>query len=122
MLATLPGIEFREITDPEGEIATMLTVILPNAEIAQNIARELGTQSGGRSGLARLLQHGANPRAARRGGGRCVFNNCVHYRQRGGHVDYYKGMLPNTDALVARSLNISIGVSDPGLIRLWGNH
>jgi hypothetical protein len=28
---------------------------------------------------------------------------------------YRKGMLPKTDALLARSINISIGVSDPGL-------
>ena len=33
---------------------------------------------------------------------------------------YWKGMLPNTDALLARSLNISIGVSDPGLSSGFG--
>jgi hypothetical protein len=33
---------------------------------------------------------------------------------------YWKGMLPNTDALLGRSLNISIGVSDPGLSSAFG--
>ena len=33
---------------------------------------------------------------------------------------YFKGMLPRTDALLARSLNISIGVSDPGLSSAFG--
>lgn len=120
LIADLPGIEFREITDPEGEIATILTVILPTAEIAQNIARELGTKVIGEAGwhvyynMEQILQQrGLVPNA-------CVFNNCVHYRERGGHVEYFKGMLPRTDALVGRSLNISIGVSDPGLSSAFG--
>jgi hypothetical protein len=33
---------------------------------------------------------------------------------------YRKGMLPRTNALLARSLNISIGVSDPGLSSAFG--
>jgi dTDP-4-amino-4,6-dideoxygalactose transaminase len=120
LISDLPGIEFREITDPEGEIATMLTVILPDAEIAQNVARELGTKVVGEAGwhvyynMEQMLDQRGMAEDA------CVFNNCVHYRKRGGHVEYRKGMLPNTDALLARSLNISIGVSDPGLSSAFG--
>jgi hypothetical protein len=33
---------------------------------------------------------------------------------------YWKGMLPQTDALVARAINIGIGVSDPGLGAAFG--
>ena len=33
---------------------------------------------------------------------------------------YWRGMLPKTDALLARSINISIGVSDPGLSSAFG--
>jgi hypothetical protein len=33
---------------------------------------------------------------------------------------YAKGMLPNTDEVLGRSLNISIGVSDPGLSSSFG--
>ena len=44
LISGIPGLEFREITDAEGDIATMLTVILPKAEIAQKIAQELNTK------------------------------------------------------------------------------
>ena len=33
---------------------------------------------------------------------------------------YWKGMLPRTDELLARSINISIGVSDAGLGSAFG--
>jgi 8-amino-3,8-dideoxy-alpha-D-manno-octulosonate transaminase len=120
ILATVPGIEFREITDPEGEIATMLTVILPDADIARNVASDLGTKVVGEAGwhvyynMEQILEQRGVAADA------CIFNNCVHYQRRGGHVEYYKGMLPNTDALVARALNISIGVTDPGLSSGFG--
>jgi hypothetical protein len=35
-------------------------------------------------------------------------------------IRYWQGMLPRTDALLERSLNISIGVSDPGLSSGFG--
>ena len=38
LIADLPGLEFRELPDPEGDLATMLTVILPNEEVARRIA------------------------------------------------------------------------------------
>src|SRR5262249_46319895 len=41
--AELPGLEFRELPDPEGDLATMLTVILPSEKIARAIAADLGT-------------------------------------------------------------------------------
>jgi 8-amino-3,8-dideoxy-alpha-D-manno-octulosonate transaminase len=47
----------------------------------------------------------------------CPFT-CPYYR--GGEVKYWKGMLPQTDALLARAINISIGVSDPGLGSAFG--
>ena len=33
---------------------------------------------------------------------------------------YWQGMLPQTDALLTRSMNISIGVPDPGLGASFG--
>jgi len=35
-------------------------------------------------------------------------------------VRYWKGMLPQTDALLSRAINISIGVSDAGLGSAFG--
>ena len=50
---------------------------------------------------------------------KCPFT-CSPYTSKGGSMRYWKGMLPRTDALLARSLNISIGVSDPGLSSGFG--
>ena len=47
----------------------------------------------------------------------CPFT-CPYYK--GGQVDYRKGMLPQTDDLLSRAINISIGVSDPGLGSAFG--
>ena len=40
-LADLPGLAFREVLDAEEEVATILTVILPTAEIARKVAEDL---------------------------------------------------------------------------------
>ncbi|MBI1882426.1 MAG: DegT/DnrJ/EryC1/StrS family aminotransferase, partial [Chloroflexi bacterium] len=42
LIGDLPGLEFRELPDPEGECATLLTVIFPSAETAGHIAADLG--------------------------------------------------------------------------------
>jgi dTDP-4-amino-4,6-dideoxygalactose transaminase len=120
LIADLPGIEFREITDTEGEIATMLTVILPTPEIAGKIAAELGTKVASKAGwhvysnMEQLLEMRTVSRV------QCPF---VCEKLHGGsqkEVKYWKGMLPKTDALLARSMNISIGVRDPGLSSGFG--
>ncbi len=119
IIATIPGIEFRELPDPEGDCATMLTVVLPNEEIAQAIAKDLGTKVIAEAGwhvysnMEQILeQRTITPE-------KCPFT-CSPYTEKGGAMRYWKGMLPRTDALLARSLNISIGVSDPGLSSGFG--
>jgi 8-amino-3,8-dideoxy-alpha-D-manno-octulosonate transaminase len=47
----------------------------------------------------------------------CPFT-CPLYK--GGEIKYEKGMLPQTDALLSRAINISIGVSDAGLGSAFG--
>jgi 8-amino-3,8-dideoxy-alpha-D-manno-octulosonate transaminase len=47
----------------------------------------------------------------------CPFT-CPFYK--GGDIKYSKGMLPQTDALLNRAINISIGVSDAGLGAAFG--
>ena len=119
-IADVEGVEFRELPDPAGECATLLTVFLPTEEIARKVAGDLGNKRHRRFRLARLLEHGANPGEA-------------HHHQRGlslhlpllqgAEPKYWKGMLPQTDALVSRAINISIGVSDGGLgFGLWRHH
>jgi dTDP-4-amino-4,6-dideoxygalactose transaminase len=119
LIADLPGIEFRHLPDPEGDLATMLTVILPSEEVARRIAKELGTKVVADAGwhvysnMEQILeQRTITPE-------KCPFT-CSPYTCRGGEMRYWKGMLPQTDALLARSINISIGVSDPGLSSAFG--
>lgn len=119
LIADLPGLEFRELPDPAGDLATMLTVILPSEEVARRIAGELGTKVAADAGwhvysnMEQILEQRTISQE------KCPFT-CSPYTCRGGQMRYYKGMLPLTDALLARSLNISIGVSDPGLSSAFG--
>jgi len=115
-LADLPGIEFREITDPEGEIATLLTFFLPDEATARAVAAELGTKVVADSGwhVYSNMEHILEKRTVTPHG--CPFD-CPSYPT---PVEYRKGMLPQTDALLARAINLSVGVSDPGLGSAFG--
>lgn len=112
LISDLPGLEFRELPDPEGECATLLTVIFPSAEIARRIANDLGGKLLADSGwhvysnMEPLLEKRV---PVERG---CPFHCPEGY---GSTAHYYAGMLPQTDELLARSFNIGIGMQDKGL-------
>jgi len=119
LIADLPGIEFREITDPDGEICTLLTTLMPTPEIAQKVSAELGGKPMSAAGwhvynnMENILeQRTITPE-------QCPFT-CPYYTNKGGNMKYHKGMLPQTDALLERAVNISIGVPDPGLRSSFG--
>jgi 8-amino-3,8-dideoxy-alpha-D-manno-octulosonate transaminase len=118
-IADLPGLEFREVIDPQDDIGTILTVILPSAEIAGKIARDLGSKVAAEAGwhVYNNMEHLLDQRVVHSVG--CSFS-CPHYAERGGEMRYSKGMLPQTDELLARAINISIGVPDPGLGASFG--
>jgi len=118
-IAGLPGLEFREVIDPQDEIGTILTVILPTAEIAGQIARDLGSRVVAEAGwhVYNNMEHLLEQRLAGPVG--CSFS-CPNYAERGGEMRYWKGMLPQTDELLARCISISIGVPDPGLGASFG--
>src|SRR4029077_7822985 len=119
LISDLPGLEFREITDPAGECATMLTVILPGEDVARKIAHDLGTKVAADAGwhvysnMEQILeQRTVTPE-------KCPFA-CSPYTSRGGEIRYWKGMLPRTAALLAPPFTTGIGVSDPGLASAFG--
>lgn len=120
LIADLPGIQFRELPDPQGEIATMLTLILPSAEIAAKITKELKTKVIAQAGwhvysnMEQLLEHRTVTPI------QCPFACWQYHGEKGQEVRYWKGMLPKTDALLERSMNIGIGVRDPGLSSGFG--
>ena len=118
-ISDLPGLEFREVVDPQGDIGTILTVILPTSEIAGSIARNLGSKVIAEAGwhVYSNMEHLLEQRVVNSVG--CPFF-CPHYKEREGEARYWKGMLPQTDDLLARSMNISIGVPDSGLGSSFG--
>jgi dTDP-4-amino-4,6-dideoxygalactose transaminase len=110
----LEGLEYRTLLDPEGELGTLLTVFLPDEKVARKVGDVLGCGVVADSGwhvynnmehvLARKTVDSLN----------CPFS-CPYYRDKGGSMEYSKGMLPKTDALLNRAINVSIGVADVGL-------
>ena len=115
-IADLPGLRFREITDPEGELATILTVFLPTEEIARSLAKDVGTKVVADSGwhVYNNMEQILEKRTVTPEG--CPFS-CPLYK---GQVTYRQGMLPQTDDILSRSINIGIGVRDAGLGSAFG--
>ena len=111
-IAGLPGLEFRTLTDSDGDLATHLVVMFPSAEIAQNIATDLGSIPLARSGWHAYgnMEHLLERRTVTGKG--CPFD-CQCFNN--DDVRYRPGMLPRTDALLARSISIGIGVFDANL-------
>lgn len=109
-IETVPGVTFRRLADPDGDVATHLVVSLPDADIAGAVADDLGTKT-----LARSGWH--------------VYSNMEHLRSRRivsgfarSVADYVAepGSLPATDALLARSITLGVGVVDPGIGSAFG--
>jgi len=99
---------FRKVND-KGEIATMLTLLFKDKETADKIADELGTKTLAHSGwhVYNNMEQILNKKTVTEY--QCPFV-CERYGQ---EVKYYKHMLPKTDEILGRAINISIGVVDP---------
>ncbi len=119
LIADLPGIEFREITDPAGECATLLTTLMPTADIAEKISRDLGGRPMSEAGwhVYNNMENIMEQRTITSEG--CPFT-CPYYTNKAPRMTYHKGMLPQTDALLNRAVNLSIGVPDVGLRSSFG--
>lgn len=108
-LTTLKHMKFREINDSAGECATILTIIFDDAEMANAVCERLGTKTLSQSGwhvysnMEQIVNH------------KTPVNN---WSERARYAT--PGALPQTDAILARSVNISIGVVDAGLGASFG--
>ena len=104
-LQGLPGVGFRTIND-EGECGTLLTLLFDTKELAAKFCEKAGT-----SVIARSGWH--------------VYNNMEQILDKKTWTDahpfhqddrkYEKHMLPATDDILERAVNISVGVVDKGL-------
>ncbi len=109
-LRGLPHMTFRKINDEAGECATLLTLLLDTKEHAAAFCAAMGTAP-----LARSGWH--------------VYNNMeqiLHVSLPAGKPEaaprLEKNMLPATDDILERAVNISVGVVDGGLGAGYGVH
>ncbi len=110
IIEEVPLLEFRELPDPEGDLATHLVVIFPSAAMAERVTAELGSITLDHSGwhVYSHMEHLLARRTATERG-------YPFHEVSAGAPEYRVGMLPATDSLLARSMSFSIGVSDPNL-------
>ena len=112
MIGEVPEIGFRTLTDPDGDLATHLVVMLPTAEIARNVADEVGSkvlaESGWQSTATWTTSSSGGPRPARAVPSTAPART-IRARSTG------LGMLPKSDAILGRSISFGIGVKDPNL-------
>ena len=104
-LQDLPGVGFRKIND-EGECATLLTLLFDTKELAAKFCEKAGTSVIACSGwhvynnMEQIL-------------GKKTWTDAHPFHESG--RTYSKHMLPVTDDILERTVNISIGVVDKGL-------
>ena len=114
----MPGVSFRRINDEAGECNTLLTVFLSTKEAAEKVAKKLGTATMNKSGwhVYNNMEQILGKKMVTDHG--CPYEcSCYPCQQ-----EYKKGMLPVTDRLLERAINISVGVVDKGLGAGFGIH
>jgi len=112
----IEGLEFRRLNDPDGECGTILTVFLPDKKSADAVAEKLDTTTVIHSGwhVYNNMENILNMRTLN------PKNNPLKNQHYKGKAEYHKGMLPQTDRLLERAINISVGVVDAGLGSAFG--
>lgn len=107
----IDGFKFRTINDEDGECATLLTLIFDSKSAADNFAAELGSKTVSNSGwhVYNNMEHVLNKKMPTSFG--CPYD-CPVYE---GNAQYSAHMLPATDHVLERAVNISVGVVDKGL-------
>ncbi|MFC1574061.1 DegT/DnrJ/EryC1/StrS family aminotransferase [Candidatus Latescibacterota bacterium] len=103
MISGIDGVSFRKLHYPEGECATLCTVIFDSAEKAARVSGILGTTTVDHSGwhVYANMEH---------------INNFLMENGR----PHGKGAYPRTDDILSRAINLSIGVVDAGLGSAFG--
>ena len=102
-IGEVDGMKYRTVYDPENECGTLLTVIFDDAERARTVADTLGATTVDHSGwhVYANMEH------------------VMHFMKEHGRP-HEKGAYPRTDDILARSINLSVGVVDPGLGAAFG--
>ena len=103
LISETNGFKFRTLNDPDGDCATLCTVIFDTREKAAKVSKLLGSKTVDQSGWH-------------------VYANMEHVLEHLKNIGqpHTKGSYPRTDDILSRSMNISIGVVDGGLGAGWG--
>jgi 8-amino-3,8-dideoxy-alpha-D-manno-octulosonate transaminase len=103
LISKTGGFKFRTLNDPEGDCATLCTVVFNTREQAVKVSKALGSKTVDQSGwhVYANMEHVLN-----------------HLKQVG--QPHTKGSYPKTDDILSRAMNISVGVVDDGLGAGWG--
>ncbi len=103
LISKAKGFKFRILNDPDGDCATLCTVIFDTREQAVKVSEALGSKTIDQSGWH-------------------VYANMEHVLRHLKEVGqpHTKGSYPKTDDILSRAMNISIGVVDGGLGAGWG--
>lgn len=103
-ISNVPGIKFRKINDTNGECGTILTVIFDDKKMADEVSQRLGSKTLSQSGwhvysnMEQIINH------------KTPVSNWSEPTENAA-----KGDLPQTDDILDRAVNISVGVVDGGL-------
>lgn len=110
-LKGIPGFKFRRLNDGKGECATLLTLIFDSSAKAADFCSKIGTKPISSSGwhVYNNMEQILDKKTGRNFN--CPFD-CPVYK---GNQEYKKNMLPRTDDILDRAVNISVGVVDKGL-------
>lgn len=111
LLAGGPGYGFRRLNDADGECATLLTVLFDTADLAARFCDKFGVKPIAASGwhVYNNMEQILDKKTGR------AFNcpyDCPVYE---GDAQYRRHMLPKTDDLLDRAVNLSVGVVDKGV-------
>ncbi len=103
LISEAKGFKFRVLNDPDGDAATLCTVIFDTCGQAANVSKALGSKTIDQSGWH-------------------VYANMEHVLRHLKEVGqpHTKGCYPKTDDILSRAMNISVGVVDGGLGAGWG--
>jgi dTDP-4-amino-4,6-dideoxygalactose transaminase len=116
MLGKLPHASYRKINDEKGECGTLLTLLFDSSEYAEKFCEAIGSKPLAYSGwhvynnMEQVLNKVTGAKA------NCPYE-CPKFPVK---REYKKHMLPQTDEIVGRAVNISIGVVDKGLGAAYG--
>jgi dTDP-4-amino-4,6-dideoxygalactose transaminase len=103
LISKAKGFKFRTLNDPDGDCATLCTIIFDTREQAVKVSKALESKTINESGWH-------------------VYANMEHVLAHLKKIGqpHTKGAYPKTDDILSRAMNISIGVVDGGLGAGWG--